>query len=99
MAVPVEKRDDLVADHPEKPLLQPERLETILASILDRREERSERCREHIAELNKRSAESELRPKRLYDAIEAGVAGSGRPRAERPYRRPQGHPRSGRGRL
>ncbi|WP_252349079.1 hypothetical protein [Ochrobactrum sp. BTU1] len=29
---------------------------------------------EHIAELNKRSAESQLRLKRLYDAIEAGVA-------------------------
>ena len=29
---------------------------------------------EHIAELNKRASESELRLKRLYDAIEAGVA-------------------------
>jgi hypothetical protein len=29
---------------------------------------------EHIAELNKRAAEAELRLKRLYDAIEAGVA-------------------------
>ena len=38
------------------------------------RTEMVERWREHIAELNKRSAESELRLKRLYDAIEAGVA-------------------------
>ncbi len=45
------------------------------ASVLDRRQEQSERRREHIAELNKRAAESELRLKRLYDAIEAGVAG------------------------
>lgn len=74
MAVPMEKLDDLVANHLEKQLLQPERLETILASVLDRRQEQSERRREHIAELNKRSAESELRLKRLYDAIEAGVA-------------------------
>ena len=74
MAVPMEKLDDLVADHLEKQLLQPERLETILASVLDRRQEQSERRREHIAELNKRAAESELRLKRLYDAIEAGVA-------------------------
>lgn len=74
MAVPMEKLDDLVADHLENRLLQPERLETILASVLDRRQEQSERYREHIAELNKRAAESELRLKRLYDAIEAGVA-------------------------
>ena len=46
----------------------------LLATVLDRRQERSERQREHIAELNKRAAESEARLKRLYDAIEAGVA-------------------------
>lgn len=74
MAVPMEKLDDLVVSHLEKQLLQPERLETILAAALDRREEHAERRREHIGELNKRSAESELRLKRLYDAIEAGVA-------------------------
>ena len=74
MAVPMDKLDDLVASHLEDQLLQPERLETILASVLDRRQEQSERRREHIAELNKRAVESELRLKRLYDAIEAGVA-------------------------
>jgi len=74
MAVPMEKLDDLVADHLEGQLLQPERLETVLAAALDRREEHAERRREHIAELNKRATESELRLKRLYDAIEAGVA-------------------------
>jgi site-specific DNA recombinase len=46
----------------------------ILATVLDRRQERSERQREHIGELNKRAAESEARLKRLYDAIEASVA-------------------------
>ena len=74
MAVPMEKLDDLVVNHLEKQLLQPERLETVLAAALDRREEHAERRREHIAELNKRAAESELRLKRLYDAIEAGIA-------------------------
>ena len=74
MAVPMEKLDDLVADHLEGQLLQPERLETVLAAALDRREEHAERRREHIGELNKRAAESELRLKRLYDAIEAGIA-------------------------
>jgi DNA invertase Pin-like site-specific DNA recombinase len=74
MAVPMEKLDNLIASHLEDRLLQPDRLETILAAVLDRRQARSERQREHIAELNKRAAESELRLKRLYDAIEAGVA-------------------------
>ena len=74
MAVPMEKLDDLVVNHLEQQLLQPERLETVLAAALDRREEHAERRREHIAELSKRAAESELRLKRLYDAIEAGIA-------------------------
>ena len=74
MAVPMEKLDDLVVSHLEDQLLQPERLEIVLAAALDRREEHAERRREHIAELNKRATESELRLKRLYDAIEAGVA-------------------------
>jgi hypothetical protein len=73
MAVPTDKLDDLVVGHLEK-RLQPERLETILTTVLDRRQERSERQREHIAELNRRAAESEARLKRLHDAIEAGVA-------------------------
>jgi site-specific DNA recombinase len=74
MTVPMEKLDDLVAEHLEKHLLDPERLERVLSAVLDRRQERSGRRREHIAELNKRAAESELRLKRLYDAIESGVA-------------------------
>jgi hypothetical protein len=70
----MDKLDDLVARHLEDRLLQAERLETILATVLDRRQERSERQHEHIGELNRRAAESEARLKRLYDAIEAGVA-------------------------
>ncbi|WP_244532008.1 hypothetical protein [Methylocapsa palsarum] len=50
-----------------------------VTAVLDRRQEQSERRREHIAELNKRAAESDLRLKRLYDAIEAGVADIGDP--------------------
>jgi site-specific DNA recombinase len=73
-SIPMEKLDSLVAEHIADHLLQPERLEEILASVLDRRQERAERRLEHIAELNKRAAETDLRLKRLYDAIEAGVA-------------------------
>jgi hypothetical protein len=71
-SIPMPQLDAIVCDHIENRLLQPERLEEILASILDRREEKARR-REHIAELNKRAAETELRLKRLYEAIEAGV--------------------------
>ena len=73
-SIPMEKLDNLVAEHIAERLLQPERLDEVLASVLDRRQERAERRREHIAELNKRAAETDLRLKRLYDAIEAGVA-------------------------
>ena len=68
------KLDTLVADHIERRLLQPARLEDILSSVLDRREERAERRKAHIAELRKRAAEADAKLKRLYDAIENGVA-------------------------
>nr|WP_315775749.1 zinc ribbon domain-containing protein [Bradyrhizobium sp. SZCCHNR1053] len=71
--VPMEKLDKLVADHVEHRLLQPHRLEKILSSVLDRREERSERQATHIAELRKRATEADAKLKRLYDAIENGV--------------------------
>ena len=45
-----------------------------MAAVLDRREERSDRRRVLAAELAKRAAEADARVKRLYDAIESGVA-------------------------
>jgi hypothetical protein len=63
-------RAERIADR----LLQPERLEQILASVFDRRQERAERRREHIADLNKRIAKTDLRLKRFHDTIKAGVA-------------------------
>ena len=72
--VAMDRLDDLVANNLAERLLDPDRLEEVLSEVLDRRQERSERRREHIAELNKRAAETELRLKRLYDAIESGVA-------------------------
>ena len=73
-SIPMAKLDDLVAHHLEERLLVPERLEEVLAVVLDRRQERSERRRHHIGELNKRATEADARLKRLYDAIESGVA-------------------------
>ncbi|MEE4454893.1 hypothetical protein [Novosphingobium resinovorum] len=60
--------DTIVCDHIENPLQE------VLASIPDRRKERAERRREHIAELSRRAAVTELRLKRLYEAIGSGVA-------------------------
>jgi site-specific DNA recombinase len=71
--VPMEKLDTLVADHIEHRLLLPSRLEKILSSVLDRREERAERQTTHIAELRKRASEADAKLKRLYDTIENGV--------------------------
>ncbi len=48
----MEKFDNLVTSHLEDRPLDPERLSEILASVLDRRQDRAERNREHIAELN-----------------------------------------------
>jgi DNA invertase Pin-like site-specific DNA recombinase len=73
-SIPMEKLDNLVANHIEERLLQPERLEEVLASVLDRRQDRTERRRAQLVELNQRAAETDLRLKRLYDAIESGVA-------------------------
>ncbi len=71
--IPMDKLDHLVADHIGDRLLQPKRLETVLASVIDRRQEGAERRREHLAELHRRIAEADQRLGRLFDAIEAGM--------------------------
>ena len=71
-AIPMDKLDRIVVSHIEERLLDPERIEDVLASLLDRRQESVERRGQHIAELNQRAAEADMRLKRLYDAIEAG---------------------------
>ncbi len=74
MSIPMAKLDDLVASHLEDRLLRPERLAVVLDSILDGRQERLDKRRADLGQLNKRAEEAELRLKRLYDAIEAGIA-------------------------
>lgn len=71
-AIPMDKLDHMVVTHIEERLLDPERIEDVRASLLDRRQEGVERRSQHIAELNQRAAEADNRLKRLYDAIEAG---------------------------
>ncbi len=71
-AIPMDKLDRMVVAHIEERLLDPERIEEVLASLLDRRQESITRRGQHIAELNQRAAEADMRLKRLYDAIESG---------------------------
>ncbi|MDD2676580.1 MAG: zinc ribbon domain-containing protein [Methylacidiphilaceae bacterium] len=71
-AIPMDKLDTLVAGYIEDRLLAPERLAEVLASVIDRRQDHAERRREHIAELNKRAAEAELRLKRLHGRDRGG---------------------------
>ena len=70
----MEKLDALVVNHLEERLLQPERLGEILSLVLDRREERARRQTTHIADLRKRASDVDAKLKRLYAAIESGVA-------------------------
>jgi site-specific DNA recombinase len=56
MAVAMVKLDDLMVRDLEEWLLQPERLKAIVAAILERRRDRSERQRAHAAELAKRAS-------------------------------------------
>jgi hypothetical protein len=66
--------DNLIADRIERRLMQLARLEEIRCSVLDWREGRAERWATHIADLRKRAAEGDAKLKRLYDAIQNGVA-------------------------
>src|SRR3546814_14182555 len=74
MSVHMDKLDELVSKHLEERFFQPDRLEVILAAVLDRRQEQKTRKRAQVADLNKRATETDLRLKRLFDAIENGIA-------------------------
>ena len=77
--VPMAKLDTAVADHSEQRLLDPRRLTTLLAEVLDRRDDYIGRRRQHLAELRKRATEAEAKRNRIYEAIENGVADIGDP--------------------
>jgi len=93
--VPMEKLDTPVTDHIERRMLQPARLEEMLSSVLSRREERAKRWATHIAELRKRAAEVDAKLKRLYDAIENGVADLADPMLKGRVAELKAHPRPG----
>lgn len=64
-SIRMDKLDHLVARHLEERLLQSKQLETILSSLLDRRQERAQRRREHLADINRRITETDQRLGRL----------------------------------
>src|SRR5712671_4699300 len=57
--VPMEGLDSVVAEHIERRLLQPKRLEQLLSRVLHRREERAKSRATHITELRKRATEAD----------------------------------------
>ncbi len=76
-SIPMSMLDDLVVEHLETRLLDPTRLEQVLAVILDHRRERAGQRRAHVSELRRTASEAEARLRRLYGAIESGVAALG----------------------
>ena len=74
LTVPMGKLDTTVASHIEDRLLDPPRLTALLSEVLDRREDYIARRRTHITELRQRASEADAKLKRLYEAIENGVA-------------------------
>ena len=76
-AIPMDKLDRMVVTHLEERVLDPERIEDVLATLLDRRQEGVERRSQHIGELHQRAIEADHRLNRLYDAIEAGSINAG----------------------
>jgi site-specific DNA recombinase len=72
--VPMHKLDSLVVDYLEQRLLDPERLNEILAALLERRRSHGDRHMDRIAQLKRQAADADSKLTRLYAAIEDGVA-------------------------
>lgn len=72
--VPMAKLDTAVASHIEDRLLDPRRLTALLSEVLNRRDDYIARRRTHITELRQRASEADAKLKRLYEAIENGIA-------------------------
>ncbi len=74
VTVRMEHVDQAVVDYLENRLLEPRQLTSMMSNIIDRREQWIQRRHEHVADLRKRATEAQARLKRLYDAVETGVA-------------------------
>lgn len=69
----MEKLDDVAISFLESELLDPERLEPLIAPLLFHRDAWADRRRTHVAELRERAADAETKLRRLYEAVENGV--------------------------
>lgn len=72
--IPMQELDDLVVSYMEDKLLDPDRLQEILADMLDRRGAQAAKLKERASELRRQAADADARLTRLYEAIESGVA-------------------------
>jgi DNA invertase Pin-like site-specific DNA recombinase len=77
LTVPMDRVDQAVVHHLETRLLDPARLAGLMENIIDRRAEWAERRQKHVGDLRRRAAEAAAKLKRLYAAIEDGLADSG----------------------
>ena len=73
-AVPMDKLDTIVTDRIADELLHPERVEKLLEGLIERQANRSADFTDRVANLRKTLSDTEARLKRLYDAIENGIA-------------------------
>lgn len=72
-SIPIDRLDDLVTDQIIDRLLQPQRLEALLATLAARRAERSTSVDERILALEQRAVEADQRLRRLYRMVEDDV--------------------------
>ena len=94
--VPMDKLDHVVADHIEQRLLQPKRLEEILSRPCSTAGRSAPSAEQRISpNCASERAEADAKLKRLYDAIENGVADLSDPMLKDRVDRAEGHPRSG----
>ncbi|WP_233713838.1 hypothetical protein [Aquamicrobium zhengzhouense] len=70
----MDKLDTIVTDRITDRLLAPQRVEKLLTGLIERQANRSADYTDRVANLRKNLSDTEARLKRLYDAIENGIA-------------------------
>jgi site-specific DNA recombinase len=73
MSVRMEWLEDAAVAFLLSELLDPERLEPMMAPLLVHRDAWADRRRAHVIELRSRATDAETKLRRLYDAVESGV--------------------------
>ena len=73
-SVPMDKLDTIVTERIADQLLTPHRVEKLLTGLIERQTSRSADYTDRITNLRKNLSDTDARLKRLYDAIENGIA-------------------------